>query len=104
MKQRKKARRSAVEWREYVQAQAESGLSISEFCRQEELRKAGFYAWRKRLKLIKPRAEFIRLDSEIAVTQEAIIIITPNGFRVETPVKLAATAGIATARALTQPC
>ena len=71
MKQRKKVRRSAVEWRGYVQAQAESGLSIAEFCRREGLRKAGFYAWRKRLKLIKPQAEFIRLDSEIAVNHEA---------------------------------
>ena len=36
-------------WRERVQRQAASGLSIQQFCDQERIPPATFYAWRRRL-------------------------------------------------------
>ena len=37
-------------WRERLRRQRRSGLSISEFCREEAVSPASFYRWRKRLK------------------------------------------------------
>ena len=34
-------------WRRVVQRQANSGLSVRAFCRQETLAEANFYAWRR---------------------------------------------------------
>lgn len=36
-------------WRQMVQRQAASGLSIRRFCRRHDLREPTFYAWRARL-------------------------------------------------------
>ena len=37
-------------WRERVGRQAASGLSVRQFCAQERISPASFYAWRRRLK------------------------------------------------------
>ncbi len=37
-------------WRDRVGRQAASGLSIRQFCAQERIAPASFYAWRRRLK------------------------------------------------------
>lgn len=37
-------------WREIIERQAVSGLSIRGFCREEKVDEAGFYFWRKRLR------------------------------------------------------
>jgi hypothetical protein len=37
-------------WQELVQRQAASGLSIREFCEQEQISQPSFYAWRRRLR------------------------------------------------------
>ena len=36
-------------WRETIAKQANSGLNIRDFCRQEKIDEGGFYFWRKRL-------------------------------------------------------
>ncbi len=36
-------------WRERIEAQRSSGLSVSEFCRREGIGKAGFYYWKRRV-------------------------------------------------------
>jgi hypothetical protein len=36
-------------WREVLARQAESGLSVAEFCRREKLGQPSFYAWRRAL-------------------------------------------------------
>ncbi len=38
------------EWRQRLKRQRESGLSISEFCRQENLSPHTFYLWRRKLR------------------------------------------------------
>lgn len=37
-------------WRGVLKQQAESGLNIADFCRQESVSAPGFYAWRRKLK------------------------------------------------------
>lgn len=51
MFQRRVPRDAAKEsrWREQVQAQAQSGLSVRAYCRQQQLSEPSFYAWRKEL-------------------------------------------------------
>ncbi len=36
-------------WRELLTEQADSGLSIAEFCRRSEVSQASFFQWRKKL-------------------------------------------------------
>ena len=45
-------------WREVVRRQAESGLSVAAFCREEQLAPASFFAWRKKLVEADPQDEF----------------------------------------------
>lgn len=42
-------RRDVSEWREIMKRQAESGLSIEEFCEQEGIAKSSFSKWKKKL-------------------------------------------------------
>jgi hypothetical protein len=39
----------SAQWRERLSRWRDSGLSIVEFCRREEISQASFFAWRKRL-------------------------------------------------------
>lgn len=43
-------RRSVEAWRELVDRQDRSGLSVQAFCRQERLNAWTFYGWRSRLR------------------------------------------------------
>ena len=36
-------------WRERIEAQRSSGLSVAEFCHREGIGKAGFYYWKRRV-------------------------------------------------------
>jgi transposase-like protein len=38
------------QWRERLERQRKSGLSIAEFCRQEEVSSVTFYTWRRKLR------------------------------------------------------
>lgn len=51
MPQRRVPRDAAKEscWREQVRAQAQGGLTVRAYCRQQQLSEASFYAWRKEL-------------------------------------------------------
>jgi len=40
----------AASWRKRVERQQRSGLSIQEYCRQEGVSTASFYAWKRRLR------------------------------------------------------
>ena len=40
-------RRTREEWRDLVDRQRGSGLSVSEFCRREETTENSFYRWRR---------------------------------------------------------
>ena len=73
-------RRSESTWREIVERQGQSGLSVKAFCEREGIKVAGFYVWCSRLqqeaqdkdaptraprkaRLEKPTGEFIDLGA-----------------------------------------
>jgi len=45
----KAANPKAEEWAERIAAQARSGMSVKQFCKEQVLTECSFYAWRKRL-------------------------------------------------------
>jgi hypothetical protein len=47
---RKQNGETEARWREIVERQAGSGLSVRSFCAAEGIREPSFYAWRKRLR------------------------------------------------------
>jgi transposase-like protein len=46
----KAAQPKAEEWAERIAAQARSGMSVKEFCKEKGLAECSFYAWRKRIR------------------------------------------------------
>ena len=62
-------------WRELVDEQRDSGLSIAEFCRRQDVSQASFYQWRKKLRESMPEPEsFVPLS-----------VIGGSGVEVELP-------------------
>lgn len=45
-----RVRRTAAEWREVIEAQEASGLSVLAFCEREKLSRNAFTRWRRELK------------------------------------------------------
>lgn len=61
-------RRGAAQWRELIEQQASSGLSIAAFCRERGLPPSNFYQWRRRLRVSQASpasaaAGFVRLEA-----------------------------------------
>ena len=94
-------------WRDRVERQAVSGLSIREFCAQERISPPSFYSWRRRLKeaadtamrppvagrgMSEPRKtrEFIPLRLVEAPT--AWEVVHPRGYRVSVSGEISAAA------------
>jgi transposase-like protein len=50
-------------WRDVLQRQSESGLNVANFCRQESISAASFYAWRRKLR--ERDAQALRIDAKI---------------------------------------
>lgn len=83
-------------WRELMQRQAESGLSVRQFCVREGVSEPSFYAWRQRLGggwkrkaegasgraagLATNGREFIPL--ELIEASAALELIHPRGYRI----------------------
>ena len=44
-----KTRRSSEQWQQLINEQPNSGLSIKQYCQQEQITVSGFYLWRKKL-------------------------------------------------------
>ncbi len=49
----RRRQRSQKQWKQILQRQEQSGLSVAQFCRQESLGLSSFYMWRSRLGLSK---------------------------------------------------
>jgi len=66
-------------WRELLERQAHSGLSISGFCAQEGVHVSSFYEWRRKLKEATPThgvgtelsTGFVRVDVELGQSTDA---------------------------------
>jgi len=78
-------------WREVIRDQAASGLSISAFCREQEVSPASFFSWRRRL-AAEGREEgagkFVSIElapPESQARQPTFEVALPNGLRVHVP-------------------
>lgn len=93
---RKNGTETELRWREILNRQAESGLSVREFCAKEEVSEPSFYAWRKKLRerqnegadARKPRRSADDPDSplfvplELVDSAETLEVVHPLGYRV----------------------
>jgi hypothetical protein len=86
-----------MRWREIVNRQARSGLSIREFCANEKVSEPSFYAWRKKFREQenevtrgrKPRRSPDEPDNrglfvplQLVDSVETLEVIHPQGYRV----------------------
>jgi putative transposase len=49
MTQRKYTHRTPEQWQAYLDQQAQSGLSVKDYCQEQSLAPSNFYSWRKKL-------------------------------------------------------
>ena len=79
------SRPSAVErWRGLLRQQAESGLSVAEFCRRRDVSEASFYQWRKRLRVEPLTAEALSRPASAGAFLPLSVVGTA-GVEVELP-------------------
>lgn len=72
----------ALSWGRRLAKQRRSGLSIAEFCSQEGISPASFYAWRRRLR----RTDSVGRQSTLFVPVElSAPAIAASGIRIELP-------------------
>ena len=68
-------RRTRAQWQELVDKQAESELSVSEFCTHHDLTVSNFYLWRKKLsddsQSLAPQDNWLAFDMPARANQNA---------------------------------
>jgi|TARA_Y100001937_G_scaffold116789_1_gene169193 transposase-like protein len=68
-------RRTRAQWQELVDKQAESELSVSEFCTHHDLTVSNFYLWRKKLsddsQSLAPQDNWLAFDMPASAKQNA---------------------------------
>jgi transposase-like protein len=86
------------QWREIVERQAASGLSVRAFCRQAGVREPSFYFWRRRLRTpdagpspVAACAFVPAVVREAPPRKEAILVEWDTGPRLRLPVTISAT-------------
>ena len=80
-----KRRMGEAWWREQVQRQAESGLSVRRFCETEGLGEASFYAWRRTLQAAAQTPEFVPLMLAAPLPGNALIVELRGGRKLHLP-------------------
>jgi transposase-like protein len=53
------------QWRQRIKRQRESGLSIAEFCRRENISSHSFYVWRRNLRQAASNRHKLRADAKL---------------------------------------
>jgi transposase-like protein len=64
------------QWRQRIKRQRESGLSIAEFCRREDISSHGFYVWRRNLREASRRRRDSRADSRLQSSRRRSAVVT----------------------------
>ena len=64
------------QWRQRIKRQRESGLSIAEFCRRENISAHGFYVWRRNLRETSLRRREPRADSQLRPSHRRSAAVT----------------------------
>lgn len=63
-------------WRDMIETQKTSGISIADYCRSRDIRTNVFYAWRRRIqKRQMDKQGFIELRSSVSGTDTGIRIV-----------------------------
>jgi hypothetical protein len=76
--------RSKKRWQKIILVQPTSGLSITQYCKNENINISNFYAWRKRLcSNESPQPGFLWLIKPAFPTMRDLHIETPNGYKIE---------------------
>ena len=75
-------------WQNIFEQQQSSGLSIIQFCRDNNVNTSTFYAWRKRLSgkvlSVKPQQVIPLIIHEQSFTQSSMVkITTPRGYQLD---------------------
>lgn len=87
-KRRRSGEREAW-WRERVERQAASGLSVRRFCKAEGLGEASFYAWRRTLQArqadAKQTPEFMPLMRAAPLTSSSLVVELRGGRKLHLP-------------------
>lgn len=72
-----------AKWREIIERQRASGLSVGAFCRRDAIAESSFFAWRRRLGVAQPAAAFVEAKITPALrTTGAIDVQLRSGRRV----------------------
>ena len=80
----KKIFRTKKQWRMLVLGQPISGLSIAQYCKNQNINLSNFYLWRKRININEsPKPGFLRLSKPSVPTLRDLRIETPNGYKIE---------------------
>jgi hypothetical protein len=94
----RKSAEKVLRWRKIVKSQADSGLSVREFCATEGISEPSFYAWRKKLReekfdrsqppkvrrrkdALDNQGQFVPL--KLLATTQALEIVHPLGYRIQ---------------------
>jgi transposase-like protein len=64
------------QWRQRIKRQRESGLSIAEFCRREDISSHGFYVWRRNLREAPRRRREPRVDTRLQRSRRRSVAAT----------------------------
>lgn len=74
----------ADQWAERIAAQQRAGISVKQFCREQELTEYSFYAWRKRLQQTGP-VRFALVDRSLrrqeGTAEVALEVVLATGER-----------------------
>ena len=90
MAKRQYTHRSLEHWQAHIDAQAQSALSVSDYCQQHQLTPSNFYAWRKKL-----NANVVGDNTD--VTENSWIALSPHALskaQAATEITLALPGGI----------
>jgi putative transposase len=64
----------AEQWRQILQRQRASGLSIAQFCRRERLTESSFFLWKRRLRVITPSGTALTAPDVAATSASAMFV------------------------------
>ena len=93
----KKTTERQLNWQDVIKRQAESGLSVRQFCTKEQVSEPSFYAWRRKLVEARPDGKRTVMSSrrvstpkdgqdfiplKLIETVSAMEVVHPRGYRI----------------------
>lgn len=71
--------------REHIEACTQSGLTVSDYCKQHGVVKSVYYYWYKKIMTPERQGSFVPIDLNNTALSCGIEVIYPNGVRVLVP-------------------